>query len=57
MTLYDKGGFRVDLEVGRYLKLRQAIHQEPELGYHEFETTKKLQEFYLRKDKEAAHAN
>lgn len=38
----------MDLEVGRYLKLRQAIHQEPELGYHEFETTKKLQEFFDR---------
>ena len=38
----------MDLDVGRYLKLRQAIHQEPELGYHEFETTKKLQEFFDR---------
>lgn len=35
----------MEIDVSQYLKLRQAIHREPELGYHETETTNKIKKF------------
>lgn len=42
----------MDFDAFDYVALRRAIHSQPELGYHEFETTKKIKDFLTAKGME-----
>lgn len=42
----------MNFDVCDYITLRRAIHCQPELGYHEIETTKKIREFFAANEME-----